>query len=366
MESRSRADTHMMSSLIILLTAVVLNLFLSSKVQSQIPESIEINGRFGFIMTDDKGDTDIEASLSSPSSITSASSCSLQIIAEDQFYNSYPASFTLEKSEQGFVVPYFTIKSLYIDEDSRYHGNHISTIVLKIGSKKVFTEQWAKTLHQFQYTLIAPNLETGQLIYHDITMGQPLTIELVRSENPINVEINIEPLSAKVSGLARKCMKLLDDGATHQLDSSQSEYNPNSQTSSRELSFDVKNAFQLGILLYKKEKYGEAIESLNKVKPITPFDSAFINRFKANIYVFLDDNENAIKHLSQATNIEILSEKDHANSLKLLADLYLSVNKFQEAIKNYEKWMEYTGKSEYEIQGNLNMAREGLNTIVNE
>ena len=75
---------------------------------------------------------------------------------------------------------------------------------------KASEKTWHKDSIKGNYMLLSPNLDTGQLAFHHITMGQPLKIELTKQGKPSQVTINVPPLTSKVASFARKCLKLMD------------------------------------------------------------------------------------------------------------------------------------------------------------
>ena len=78
-----------------------------------------------------------------------------------------------------------------------------------------------------------------------------------------------------------------------------------------------------------------------------PYDKAYVARMIAVMYATKgNQEEKAISYLKQAVEPDILNEGDHGESIKLLADLQMQTKKYEEALKNYEAWMEFTGKED--------------------
>jgi tetratricopeptide (TPR) repeat protein len=65
------------------------------------------------------------------------------------------------------------------------------------------------------------------------------------------------------------------------------------------------------------------------------------------MYATKGDNEKkAIQYLKQAVEPDVLNEGDHGEAIKLLADLQMQTKQYKEALKNYEAWMDFTGKED--------------------
>ena len=56
-----------------------------------------------------------------------------------------------------------------------------------------------------------------------------------------------------------------------------------------------------------------------------------------------NNEQKAIDKLKAAIAPDILNEKDHGESIKLLADLQMQTKDYENAIKNYNAWMDFTG-----------------------
>jgi tetratricopeptide (TPR) repeat protein len=90
-----------------------------------------------------------------------------------------------------------------------------------------------------------------------------------------------------------------------------------------------------------------ALNVLLDIEAKKEFDKAYVSRFIAVMYATLGDNEeNTIKYLKLAVGPDILSETDHGEALKLLADMQIQTKDFKGALKNYYAWMEFTGKND--------------------
>lgn len=95
--------------------------------------------------------------------------------------------------------------------------------------------------------------------------------------------------------------------------------------------------------LYGQKKESEAIALLLPLEPSNAFDRAYLYNFIGKLYAE-KDQQKAISYLVKAMNEDVLSFNDQAGGLKLIGDLYLSNKKFQEAIGYYNKWLDFTGE----------------------
>lgn len=97
--------------------------------------------------------------------------------------------------------------------------------------------------------------------------------------------------------------------------------------------------------LYSAEKLNEAIAVLSEINASNEFDKAFVNRFLGNMWAAKDEKK-SINYLRQAIKPDLLSFTDQAASLRLLADLLLSDKQYNEAIKTYYQWIDFTGEQD--------------------
>ena len=100
--------------------------------------------------------------------------------------------------------------------------------------------------------------------------------------------------------------------------------------------------------LYGAEKLNEAIAVLSDVESSNEFDMAYLNRFLGNMWAAKDEKK-AINYLRQAIKPDVLSFTDQAAALRLLADLLLSDKQYNEAIKTYNQWLDFTGEKEANV-----------------
>ncbi|MBL4910147.1 MAG: tetratricopeptide repeat protein [Alteromonadaceae bacterium] len=99
--------------------------------------------------------------------------------------------------------------------------------------------------------------------------------------------------------------------------------------------------------LYSADDIPGALVLLLDINAKKGYDKAYVDRFIAIMYATKGDLEKqAIKYLKLAIAPDILNENDQGEALKLLADLQMQTSKFKNALKNYKRWMDFTGKED--------------------
>lgn len=97
--------------------------------------------------------------------------------------------------------------------------------------------------------------------------------------------------------------------------------------------------------LYGQEKINEALAVLNDVSSSNTFDQAYLDRFRGNLWASKDEKK-AIGLLKSAVAPDVLGYTDQAAALRLLADLMLNDKQYNEAIKMYNQWLDFTGEND--------------------
>ncbi|AZQ82690.1 hypothetical protein EKO29_00595 [Colwellia sp. Arc7-635] len=328
------------------------------------PSSIEITGKFQFKMVDGNGQMQLGDYIKSASDITSSSACLLNFSADDDFYNSYSGGLNIVTEDNSNIIPYFQIESQYIDGNSRYWTKKIKQVTYRIGTYKISDESWSQETIKGNHFLFAPSIEQGQLAFHELSMGQPLLIEMTREELPKNITIIVPPLSSKVASFVRKCFKLMDENAVASNNKTAPEASSRSNNEEQVLGEDVKSEVRYAFELYKENEVKKAVKVLINTVTYSPYEEAYVARF---VGVFLassgDDNKLAISHLNKAVELNILKVADHAESLKLLADLNLSESHYAKALKSYNAWLAITDNDASVIQDRLDKIQVGLSSV---
>jgi tetratricopeptide (TPR) repeat protein len=101
----------------------------------------------------------------------------------------------------------------------------------------------------------------------------------------------------------------------------------------------VQSAFEL----YSEDKVNEALEMLLEVETSDKFDRAYLDRFIGNMYAGQEGKaEIALDYLAKALKADQLPFNDHAGVIKLIADLSLQEKKYENAIKHYDMYIDFS------------------------
>lgn len=104
----------------------------------------------------------------------------------------------------------------------------------------------------------------------------------------------------------------------------------------------VQKAFEL----YSAGQTDQAIAMLLEINAKGGFDKAYVDRMLGTLYAERGKMDVAIKYIKQAVDADILGGTDHAQALRLYADLLISQEKYKEAIPVFYKWMEFACKTD--------------------
>lgn len=100
---------------------------------------------------------------------------------------------------------------------------------------------------------------------------------------------------------------------------------------------------QAAFELYSEDNVEGALEILLELEPKNEFDKAYVYRFIGNMYAPLDgQTEKSLDYLFKAKEIDQLPFDDHAGVIKLIADLSLQTRKFDQAIKHYQEYLDFS------------------------
>ncbi|MBT1450886.1 hypothetical protein KJ365_08325 [Glaciecola sp. XM2] len=107
-------------------------------------------------------------------------------------------------------------------------------------------------------------------------------------------------------------------------------------------------SLQAALEAYNEDRIPESVEILKEMNPREPFDKASVDRFLGQILVSMDGDNfaEAGKLLASAANSGVLNDRDQADLLKLNGDLSLQEEDYEAAIDWYDRWMEFTCKSD--------------------
>lgn len=185
---------------------ILLLLAFSVNAEDAPPASITIKGRIDFSIKKSNGDFKIRQAIDIPDDFIDVQACHIELIADDDFYNTYPGYIALMTLPNRSVAPVFGIESKYIDEDSRYWKKAINLATVSVGGFSTKSD-WQPKIINGEYLLLATNIDSGLNMYHQITLGQPLTVALQKQDNPTQVTIHYKPVDASLSTMIRMCMK---------------------------------------------------------------------------------------------------------------------------------------------------------------
>jgi tetratricopeptide (TPR) repeat protein len=94
----------------------------------------------------------------------------------------------------------------------------------------------------------------------------------------------------------------------------------------------------------------EAISMLREIETREPFDTATVNRFLGQLLVSEEGKQiEALKLLQGAVDLNELNDRDQADLLKLVGDLSIQEEKYENSIKYYNKWMDFTCKKDGDV-----------------
>lgn len=105
----------------------------------------------------------------------------------------------------------------------------------------------------------------------------------------------------------------------------------------------VQRAFEA----YNEDRVADAIQLLIEIETSDTFDKAYVDRFVGNLLAAEKDRaDEALVRLTASVSTKILNDREHADTLRLLGDLNLQEKKYADAIKWYNKWIDYTCKED--------------------
>ena len=94
---------------------------------------------------------------------------------------------------------------------------------------------------------------------------------------------------------------------------------------------NVQKAYQL----QEEDHLTEAVQLLLKTESNKQYDNAFINRMLGSLYWQIGNANSAVKHLTSAVDSEALTEQEHRESIRMLADLLMVAENYAQAEKRY-------------------------------
>ncbi|RUO33003.1 tetratricopeptide repeat protein [Aliidiomarina soli] len=135
------------------------------------------------------------------------------------------------------------------------------------------------------------------------------------------------------------------------------------QAASEQVGRRIMQAFEL----YEEEDIPGAINILEGINTRTEYDTAYVNRFLGNLYAAGERAQDAINRLEQAIAPDILGFNDQEAAMLLVANLHLQEENFQQAVENYRRWIQFTGRMDPDVfvrMANAHMQMENYAQVV--
>lgn len=108
----------------------------------------------------------------------------------------------------------------------------------------------------------------------------------------------------------------------------------------------VQKAFEA----YNEDLIDDAITILSEIEPKEDFDKAYVNRFLGNIMATKDGmGPKALELLVSSVETKVLNDLEHSQTLKLVADLSLQEKEYEQAVKYYQAYLDFTCKEDPEV-----------------
>jgi tetratricopeptide (TPR) repeat protein len=115
----------------------------------------------------------------------------------------------------------------------------------------------------------------------------------------------------------------------------------------------VQKAFEF----YNEDQLTEALNVLYEIDPSDDFDKAYVKRFIGNLLASQEgEGGKALNYLVDSVEPKVLNDTEHSQTLKLIGDLSMQEEKYTDAIKWYNKWMEFTCKEDADVYTRLAQA----------
>ncbi|WP_334048117.1 hypothetical protein [Alteromonas gracilis] len=115
----------------------------------------------------------------------------------------------------------------------------------------------------------------------------------------------------------------------------------------------VQKAFEF----YNEDQVNEALNVLYEIDPSDDFDRAYVKRFIGNLLAAQEgQGGKALGYLVESVEPKVLNDLEHSQTLKLLGDLSMQEEKYTDAIKWYNAWMDFTCKEDADVYTRLAQA----------
>lgn len=107
---------------------------------------------------------------------------------------------------------------------------------------------------------------------------------------------------------------------------------------------------QKALEAYNNDMIDEAVVLLKDIDPSNSYDIAFTNNFLGKVLAGQDGKgQEALGYLKGAVNPQALNDREHAETVRLVADLSMQEKEYAQAVDYYQKWMDFTCKQDPDI-----------------
>ncbi len=101
---------------------------------------------------------------------------------------------------------------------------------------------------------------------------------------------------------------------------------------------------------YNNDLIKEALDILYEIETKEPYDRAFTDNFIGKMLAGQEGKGGeALKYLKGSVDPKALNDSEHANTMRLVADLSMQEKEYEQAIEYYQKWMTFTCKEDPDI-----------------
>lgn len=107
----------------------------------------------------------------------------------------------------------------------------------------------------------------------------------------------------------------------------------------------IMDAFEL----YEEDEIKEAIAVLEDQDPDPGYDSAYLGRFLGNLYAADERMADALQVLKSAVDQDVLGWSDQAAAMKLVGQISLQEEKYEQSLEYLKQWVQFTGERDPQV-----------------
>ena len=108
----------------------------------------------------------------------------------------------------------------------------------------------------------------------------------------------------------------------------------------------VQKAFEA----YNEDLVDEALSILYEIDTSQAFDRAFTDRFIGNLLATKSETgPKALEYLEKSVDTKALNDTEQSGTLRLIADLNMQEKRYDQAVKRYQEWMDFTCKEDADV-----------------